>query len=360
MTRPPAGARRGRALRAMGIGLALGILTAGPTPAAAPATLTPAQLQPQPSDSRAYLGSYSFWVATDDGGTLFASVLLSNLAGTPTRPAVSIAWYPPGGAPVIAEAEAPAESLRVAGPPLKLQLDGGSLHQDGAAWVLGLRAPDGAGRPVALDLRLTPGAPTVAFPGMPLAVDSGRFWLGHLFSTGAAQGTLTVAGKATALRGQAYGDSSWQDAWAHKIARRWVNLRFFSDGPDLALTTFTRPDGGEVARGVLAEGGAAVAVVEKAAVTLGEGGADEASGYPLPTHLRVDAGAGGRLDLDLGAPIDRRDLLGSVSPVLKQLISWLVARPFAYRFRHGATLSLPDGRAVPGIVVAEVIYVNPP
>lgn len=331
------------------------------------APLTPAAIQPPMKDARAYLDSYSFWVLGDDGSAMMATVLLSNLAGTPTRPGFSVMWYGADGEILVSEAELGGETLKVGGPPLDLSFGANRLVAEGAGYRLHLEGPVSGGGQLEADLRLSPGAPGHTWQPEGLKVDDGVFWLGQLFPTGLATGSLKLTGAGEArilpIAGQVYGDHSWQDVWAHRIARRWVNLRFFSAGPDLALTTWTSPEGVDFARGTLAEGGQLVATVESARVELAGGPVDEASGYRLPASLTVDAGAGGKLTLELEPPMDRRDLLSGVTPVLKHLVQWFVARPYSYRFRQEGTLILPGEagpRAVGGTLVAEVIYVNTP
>jgi len=347
--------------------VALAALAAGIASAGGP--LTKSQIQPQMLDSRAYLDSYSFWVLGDDGSLLFASVLLSNLAGTPTRPGYSLAYYGADGQRFDVEGEVDAEALTISGPPLNVGFEpGGRLQATGTGYSLNLLGKDRQGVTVKAEMNFSGASPSHTW-AEPMAVGDGRFWLGQLFPSGIAKGQLKVGSGENArvipIEGQAYGDHSWQDAWAHHIARRWVNVRFFSDGPDLALTTWKTPEGLTFARGALVEGGELVSSIMGARVEVQEGGQDAASGYPLPSGLSIDAGSAGLLNVTFGAPVDRRDLLGGVTPVVKTLLQWFVAKPYSYRFKKAARLHLPgangsEPRYIEGVVVAEIIYVNAP
>ena len=329
--------------------------------------LVSSDLQPPLLPPREYLDAYTFAAVMDDGAALSVNLAITNLAGTPPRPAFSIHYLPPGGgAKFLTEVELPAEQLKVGGPPLALRVGAYEFRQQADRWRLRLggaatRGGHGVG-PLELDLTLTPTVPGYRRGNGRVPVREGTFFMAVLFADAQLEGTLTVAGKVQALRGRAYGDHSWQDVWAHHIASQWINFRLFSPTCTLALTSWRSPEGVQNAHVLLAQEGKLT--THTAAVEITPTGAklDAVSGYSVPTRLGVQLGTWGQMELKLGSAVDRQDLLANLPPGVKQFIQWVIAKPYVYRFRTRSELQLHLPGKAPstcqGEVLADIVFVN--
>lgn len=330
-------------------------------------------LSPRLLENREALECYSLWAQLDDGSTLLASLLISNL-GRARQPAVHISLYPAQGKPVEAFQELEPEVLGfspgrvVAGRNMLVVEPDGRYHLRLAAPVAG--SATGQGGELTVDVRLKP-----ILHGFKRG--DGKVWFGEgqkhfellpLIPQASLRGHYTLDGKVVNVTGNAYLDHTAQNLWAHKIAQRWSNYRFFSPELFAAVTSFLAPPefgSLQVTHALVARGGEALFATDQQDLRLEDLHADGVSGYRVPRRIHSTlAGETWKLELsfDTDPWLDRQDLLGDVNPVIKAMVRILIARPFAYRFRVPATAKLTRRGAAPttitGLVVSELIFVN--
>lgn len=326
-------------------------------------------LTPRLLDNREALECYSIWVQASDGGTLLASLIVSNLA-RPRQPAVHISYYPPVGPPTEAFQELEPAALSMGPGRVVMGRNMVALEADGRYHIRLASLIPSTGEQLTADLHLRP-----ILPGFKRG--DGMVWFGEgqkhfellpLVPQGDVRGQLTLGERVQALQGSAYLDHTSQNLWAHKIAQRWSNYRFFSPELFAAVTSFVAPPqlgSMQVTHAVVGRGGEPLFATDQQDLKLEGLTVDPTSGYALPRQVRSTlAGEGYRLELSFDTQrwLDRQDLLGDVNPVIKAMVRALIARPFAYRFRAPAQAILTRKGSAPvtytGQVVAELIFVN--
>ncbi|WP_291993756.1 lipocalin family protein [Candidatus Accumulibacter sp. ACC003] len=157
---------------------------------------------------------------------------------------------------------------RTAGNPSDGRRDGFSfsfgdwqLQGDGAQHLAKM-----AGKDFSLDLRMDDALPPVLHqaPATPVAglLDFGAAGMSYYTSRPrmAAQGTLTIAGKPQAVRGEVWFDHQWGDFEAADLRWNWFALQL-TDGVDIMLFELFDRQGGSVLRmGTYARGGTVTAL----------------------------------------------------------------------------------------------------
>lgn len=315
---------------------------------------------------------YGFWVQLDDGSTLLLSLLISNL-GKPQQPAIHLSLYPPSGTPIEAFEEHAAGSLKYGDAHLVFQRNHLEKLSDGKIrlrFAVPLAGKTAEKREITGDLTFTPimqpyrrGDGKVYFEG-----DQKRFELVLLMPYGKVEGHYTLGDKVVPTKGFGYIDHTSQNIWAHHIATRWFNYRFFSPELFIACTSFTTPPNYgsmSISHVLVGRHGEPLFASDQHALQLSQLSEDPVSGYSVPGAIRTTvAGDGHRLEINLPQTpyLDRMDMLEDVNVLLRTFVRAFVARPYTYRYRLPATAFLTRRGGTmtqhQGMLIAELIHVN--
>lgn len=318
---------------------------------------------------REAIESYGFWIQTSDNATVLISLLISNL-GKARQPAVHISVYPSSGPMIEAFEEYEPESL-VTGPHKILFKRNHFERLEDGHYRLRFAAPrTGGSGEVTGELNFAPRIQTYQRGDGKVYFDDAnrRFEMLLLMPYGSTQGHITVDGTVRAIEGIGYIDHTSQNLWAHHVATRWFNYRFFSPELFVACTSFVTPPrygSMSISHVLVARNGEPLFASDQQVLQMKDQKEDPVSGYKIPQSIySTMAGDGHRLEISVPDThfIERMDLLGEVNLLLRTFVRAFIARPYTYRYRQPATawLTRRGGTMTQhrGIFVGELIHVN--
>lgn len=324
---------------------------------------------PRMLPEREAIESYGFWVQTSDNNTLLISFLISNL-GKARQPAVHVSIYPPDGRAIEAFEEHEPESL-VTGPSKVLFKRNHLEKMEDGRYRLRFAAPRTKGtEEVTGELYFTPRMQTYQRGDGKVYFDDAnkRFEMLLLMPYGTVKGHVSVGAQVIQIEGVGYIDHTSQNLWAHHVATRWFNYRFFSPEIFVACTSFVTPPkygAMSISHVLVARNGEPLFASDQQVLQMKDATEDSVSGYKIPRSIYSTlAGDGHRLEISVPDVkfIERMDLLAEVNLFLRTFVRAFIARPYTYRYRQPATAwvtrrggTLTQHR---GTFIGELIYVN--
>lgn len=313
-----------------------------------------------------YTESWYFMARLDDGRQIFFHYGFSNAGFGSFTGAIEATVIDPDGEVHFEKTQVDSDDVSYEEDRLAIDFDDGRFTLTGEP---GQYRFTGKGEEIAFDLEVSAVAPGVKLGDGKtyFGDDRSQFYaLAILTSKGRISGELTVDGEASTVEGFAYGDHSWQNYPAHKMADRLYSMRGFSEDDSVAFLVFAHPDGGLIPALVVTKGEEVVLATHELKLKETEHETDpEKTEYQVPQKilLRSDAeGATFRGIIELGDRIQRQDAVSEFSFVERTLIKMFVAQPILYRYENDYRLEIKadDGSvaAVEGDGVVEAMILR--
>lgn len=207
------------------------------------------------------------------------------------------------------------------------------------------------GEEIAFELTVTPIVPGLKFGDGATWFDDSRkefYNLAILTPKGQMEGTVTVEGQKRQIKGYAYGDHSWQNYPAHKMADRLFSMRGFSAESSAAFLVFATAKF-TIPTLVLTEGKNVVLATTAVDVVEGKHTQDEQiKKYQVPGELTLRNRKGGpefsgKIAFD--KRLMRQDPTDEFSFLERTAIKLFVAKPILYRHDNSFEFTVGGGDA---------------
>lgn len=207
------------------------------------------------------------------------------------------------------------------------------------------------GEKISFDVTVTPIVPGLRFgDGTTWFDDKKKEFYSYAILTpkGQMEGTVTVKGEKMAIKGYAFGDHSWQNFPAHKMADRLFSMRGFDNDASASFLIFATKNF-SIPMLVLTEGNKVVLASNQIEIVEGKFTADEQiKKYQIPGEIKIrgKGDAQGLVGtLNFGKRLMRQDPTEEFSFLERTAIKMFVAKPILYRHDNAYEFTLPNGDA---------------
>jgi hypothetical protein len=310
-------------------------------------------------------GSAEAWylmARLDDGSDVFVTFGISNLGIGDSHGIVDVTVIEAGGD--VHHERSRVRGKRMAHSPDRLEIRFGDRHSlTGDGRRLRLRS---RGETIGFDLRVEALVTGLRFGDGKSWLDARRrryYALAILTPKGKVTGSLRTGGSNREVSGHAYADHAWHNVPAHKLARRVVSMRGFTERTSVALLAFETPEGPIIPTLVVTEGRATVLATHRLAVE----SENLRQGAPTrgPNAGRITLRSAGTPSvtgvITLGELRQRREARTDATFLERIAIRMLAGRPSISRFESTWSLRVGSGataRTFEGGGVTEIVDVR--
>lgn len=307
--------------------------------------LTTADLILHKMSDEFYAESWYFMARLQDGGQIFIHYGISNAGFGAFTGAIEATYIDKNGVMTFEKNTIKKDKIKYSGTTLDIDFDGDhTIKGEPNRFHVASH-----GEQISFDVTVTPIVPGLRFgDGTTWFDDKKKEFYSYAILTpkGQMEGTLTVKGQKMVIKGYAFGDHSWQNFPAHKMADRLFSMRGFNNDASasfliFATSKFTIP------MLVLTEGNKVLLATNQIEMVEGRHTTDEQiKKYQIPGEIKIRGKAevqGLTGTLTLGKRLMRQDPTEEFSFLERTAIKMFVAKPILYRHENTYEFTLPNG-----------------
>jgi len=285
-------------------------------------------------DNGNYGESWFYVARTNDGGTLFTMLSITNLGLSTFMASLDLQYYAPDGRKWNLHHEYDRDEITAASDRMDITVGPARTWGGGNAYHVTIDESD-----VKLDFHLANELPSYKFGGGKVlfyADQSAEYTLGISAPRAASSGTVSFGGESFDLAGKGYHDHGWSTIKMPSFIKEWYAVRLFADDYSLVLhRQFLQPKfgGGENKFGLLGHNGKIVGTTRN--FRLNGTKFREEAGHQLPTEIAVLVNTNGyKVE---GTITELRyqesiDVLGRISFPIRMAIKAFYTNPYFLRY----------------------------